>query len=73
MKKGEYAKSAVRYCKNRGFGPGRAGNFGAKLDKNHVRIEVKIKIDFEVDFGLKMEPTLAPKGAKMEPKSVQIR
>ena len=41
--------------------------------KNRFQIEVQIKIDFEVDFGAKMETTSSPKGGKMEAKSEKIQ
>ena len=48
-------------------GPARkSDDLGAKGEKKRIRIEVKIKSDFEVGFGPKMEPKWSPKGAKMD-------
>ena len=41
--------------------------------KKRVRIEVKMKIDFEFVLVAKMEPTWSPKDAKMDAKSAKKR
>ena len=54
--------------------PARKGHdLAPEMDKKRNRFEIKIKINFQVDFGSKMEPKWSPQGAKMEAKSEENR